>query len=61
MTMEFGWLTISRTSNNAPGDDCTHVTMTKSDVDFVVRTLRESVIAALATLEKEGFWPPAQG
>jgi len=37
------------------------LTMTKPDVDFVVRTLRESVMAALATLEKDGFWPPEKG
>jgi len=34
------------------------LTMTKDDVNFVVRTLRESIEAVLATLEKEGHWSP---
>lgn len=32
------------------------LTMTKDDVDFVVGALRESINAALVTLEKEGHW-----
>lgn len=34
------------------------LTMTREDVDFVVRTLRESVEATLVTLEQEGHWAP---
>ncbi len=33
------------------------LTMTKDDVDFVVRVLRESIEATLADLEREGHWP----
>jgi adenosylmethionine-8-amino-7-oxononanoate aminotransferase len=32
------------------------LTMTKDDVDFVVNTLRESTLATLADLEREGHW-----
>lgn len=36
------------------------LTMDKDDVDFVVRTLRDSIVATLAELEQEGHWSPKQ-
>ncbi len=35
------------------------LTMTRDDVDFVVATLREAIVRAMAELEREGIWSEA--